>query len=327
MYEPPKPPAVRSFYYDKIKAGAAIYPRQFYFIEFDIHPVLGIDVEKPSVKTSENIEEKEPWKGIRLKGNVESNFIYSTILGGDVVLFGHCDMRPITLPIEPSLSGYRIFDSRNLRKKGFPLAAKWFEEVQKWWEAKRSKKAEKSFPKFADSIDYQQLLRCQNPKVRYVVLYNSSGTNLVSCVVNRQQLPKLKVGKTEISPTGFIADKKTHYYETNDEDEAYYLCAMLNSTIINDSIKDLQTRGLYGERDIGRRPFMFPIPKYCRKDPRYLELTQISKRCHHMLESKQFTGKSAAGARRESKAIIASEIGRINELALELLAIVSPRSL
>jgi hypothetical protein len=321
LYERPKAPSVHSVYYGAVKAGAAIYPRQFYFVEFDVHPILGIDATKPSVRTSDELQEKESWKGIRLKGNVESNFIYVTLLGGDLVPFGHLKMRPIVLPIEPSLSGYKLYDSENLRSKGFTFASKWFEEVQKWWETRRSKKAEKSFPKFINAVDYQQLLRCQNPKAHYVVVYNSSGTNLVSCVIDKQRLPQLRVAKAEITPARFIADKKTHYYETNNENEAHYVCAILNSSVINDAIKPLQTRGLYGERDIGRRPFLFPIPKYNGGNSKHLQLVEISKKCHTRLESKQFVKKSAAGTRSEARGTVAKEIEEIDELVSELLGL------
>jgi hypothetical protein len=51
----PKVGKKHSEYYNKIKAGAAIYPRCFYFVELDVHPFLGtIDLRKPLVKTSED---------------------------------------------------------------------------------------------------------------------------------------------------------------------------------------------------------------------------------------------------------------------------------
>jgi methylase of polypeptide subunit release factors len=321
QYEPPKISVAKSYYYNLFKAGAAIYPRQFYFIDFDVHPILGVDIEKPLVKTSEDIDEKEPWKGIRLSGNVESNFIYLTLLGGDIAPFTYIKMRPIVLPVEASPSGYKILDLATLRGRGFLLTARWFEDVQKLWEARRSKKAAKRFPRFIDAVNYQQLLRRQIPRKRYIVIYNSSGTNLVSCVIDTYQLPKLKIGKAELSPAGFIAEKTTFFYKTDDENEAHYLCAILNSNVINDLIKPLQPRGSFGERHIQRRPFMFPIPKFKEEDPKHIELARISKQCHEVLKFKQFTRKTTAGVRSETKEIVAKEIKRIDKLVSEILSL------
>jgi methylase of polypeptide subunit release factors len=321
MYETPRIPPKCSDYYEYIKAGAAIYPRSFYFIDFDVHPLLGIDASKPAIKTSKEILEKEPWKGIRLQGVVESNFINATLLSGDLVPFGYIKLRPVVLPIERTPMSYRLLDVNELRGRGYIHMARWLENVQKLWEEKATEKAKKNFPRVIDSIDYQGLLTVQSPRKRYVVIYNSSGTNLVSCVIDKQALPSFQLAKTTIKPMGFIADKKTHFYETENEIEAHYLCAILNSDVVNEAIKPLQTKGLFGERDIGRRPFMLPIPKFNAEDPKHLELAKISKQCHDILESKQFTRKSTAGARSEARKIVAKELERIDKLVSELLGL------
>jgi len=82
-YEYRLPPITegRSYYYELFKAGAALYPRQFYFIDFVIHPKLGINPKAPKVRTSEDLDEKEPWKNIRLEGQVEEDFITCYYLG------------------------------------------------------------------------------------------------------------------------------------------------------------------------------------------------------------------------------------------------------
>ena len=93
--------------------------------------------------------------------------------------------------------------------------------------------------------------------IKYAVLYTAVGKNIASCVINKDDLPEFH----GIVPKGFIADHRTYVYET-EEGEAHYLCAILNSNIINDAIKELQTEGLFGKRDIHKRPLMFPIPEW-----------------------------------------------------------------
>jgi len=320
-YTPPKVEKKYSEYYDKIKAGAAIYPRAFYFIEFDAHPLLGVDLTRPLVKTSEDIEEKPPWKGIRLKGNVETKFIYLTLLGGDIVSFGYAKLRPIILPIVPTGCRYKLFDSEDLRNLGFAGIASWIENIQKIWEEKASESSRKNFPRVVNSIDHLGLLTSQNPQARFIVLYNTGGTNLVSCVIDKYALSEISVGNAKIKPCNFIAEKKTMFYETNNEFEAHYICSILNADYVNETIKPLQTKGLFGERDIVRRPFMLPIPKFNPNNFVHLRLAELSKICHKKVaEAKvKFTGKSTANLRKQAREAVKDELRKIDELVSNLL--------
>jgi methylase of polypeptide subunit release factors len=323
MYSPPPTPKGRSWYHDRVKEGATLVPRSLWFVDFEAHETLGVDVSRPLVKSSSDVLKgaKEPWKGIEMKGNVESDFVYTTLLGGDIVHFGFTKMRPVVLPIEPTSAGYRLLDVNALRNRGFTHIADWLEKVQKLWEEKATDRSLRDYPRIISWINYMGKLTSQNPNKRFIVLYNASGTNIAACVIDRQSLPEFQILQTTLQPRGFVAESTTFFYETNNETEAHYLCAILNSNIINDLIKPLQPRGTFGERHIQRRPFMFPIPKFNEKDPRHLELAMISKQCHDMLKSKQFTKKSTAGARSEAKKIVAKEIERIDELVSELLGL------
>jgi methylase of polypeptide subunit release factors len=323
MYIPPPTPKRYSWYHDRVKEGATLVPRSLWFIDFEIHETLGIDISRPLVKTSEDILSgaKEPWRGIEMRGNVESEFIYVTLLGGDIVPFGFTRMRPVVLPIEPTSTGYELLDVNALRNRGFTHMADWLEEAQRLWEEKATSRALRDYPRVISWIDYMGKLTSQNPNKRFIVLYNASGANIVSCVVDRQSLPEFQILQATLRPRGYVVDSKSFYYETNDENEAHFICSILNSNVLNEAIKPLQPRGLFGEREIQRRPFMFPIPKFNEKDPRHLELARISKQCHDMLKSKRFTRKSAAGVRSEARKIVAKEIERIDKLVSEVLGL------
>jgi methylase of polypeptide subunit release factors len=322
MYNPPSIPKRHSWYYDKVRAGATLMPRSLWFVDFEVHEALGMDVSRPLVKTSSDIlgGAKEPWKGIEMRGNVEAEFIYATLLGGDIVPFGFTKLRPVVIPIDPDSTGYKLLDVRTLRNRGYIYMADWLEKAQSFWEKRRTEKAETRFSRVIERLNYNNLLSIQNPQERYVVLYNANGTNIASCVIDREQLPPFKILQVLIKPRGFVIDYNSFYYETNDENEAHFICSILNSNTLNEAIKPLQPRGLFGERAIQRRPFMFPIPKFNKEDLKHLELAQISKQCHDKLKHKQFARKSTADARSEARKIVATEIERIDKLVSELLA-------
>jgi methylase of polypeptide subunit release factors len=323
LYNPPSIPTGRSWYHDRVKEGATLVPRSLWFVDLETHEVLGVDISRPLVKTSADVLSgaKEPWKGIEIRGNVEADFIYATLLGGDIVSFGFVKMRPVVLPIEPISTGYKLLDVNALRSRGFTHMADWLEKCQNLWEERRTEKAQTRFQRILARLDFNGLLSVQNPNKRFILLYNASGTNIASCVVDRQSLPEFKILQATLRPKGFAAESTTFFYETNNEMEAHYLCAILNSDIINDLIKPLQPRGTFGERHIQRRPFMFLIPNFNEKDPKHLELARISKQCHDRLKSKQFARKRVASARSEARKNVSKEIERIDELVSELLGL------
>ncbi|MEM2290856.1 MAG: N-6 DNA methylase [Candidatus Korarchaeum sp.] len=325
MYEPPAIPVRYSFYHNKVKAGATIIPRAFWFIDFDVHPKLGINIHKPRVRTAGDVPVKDPW-GVKLEGNIEADFIYATLLGGDIVPFGYHKLRPVILPIEPTSNGYRLLDVDDLRNKGFTYTADWLNKAQGFWSRNATKRSLKGHPRIILRLNYMGNLSSQDPNKRYIVLYNASGTNLVSCVIDKKCLPTFRVPVdkqpdsrvVELAPRGFIAETKTYFYETDDEMEAHYLCAILNSNVVNGKIKPLQPRGLFGERDIHRRPFMLPIPKFNGNEESHIKLAELSKACHAKVASLKFTRKGTAGLRKEARKAVEEEIDEIDELVSRL---------
>ncbi|MFX0135527.1 MAG: hypothetical protein ACFFDN_17920 [Candidatus Hodarchaeota archaeon] len=57
-----------------------------HFLEIPHHKRLGIDLKTPFVEPAENKYAKMPWKKIKVSGKVEKDFIYATILSGDIGL-------------------------------------------------------------------------------------------------------------------------------------------------------------------------------------------------------------------------------------------------
>ncbi|MDT7886093.1 MAG: N-6 DNA methylase [Thermoproteota archaeon] len=321
-YHPPRLPEGKSAYHDLVKADASIYPRSLFFIEFIRHPILGINVDKPFCKTSQKVlkKAKEPWKNVYIEGNVEKEFIYATVLGDDLLPF-RCSFKPIVLPIKQTTAGYKLMDVNELRREGYILIAEWLEKAQKMWEEKATERMLLEYPRLISYVDYMGLLSSQNPSKRYVVIYNAIGSNIVSAVVDRQNLLPFYIDNNIILPQGFVAEKTTIFYETGDELEAYYLCAILNSDIINEAIKPLQPKGLFGERAIHRRPLMFPIPRFDSNSTVHKRLAELSKICYEKVSKIRFTKKSIAYKRVEVREAIKKEIEEINRLVSDLLAL------
>lgn len=146
-YSPPAAPKKSrySYYYIKAKVGASIFPRNFWFVEFVPHPTMRtIDPLKPLVKTAEISAEvsKKEWKDVRIKGNAESEFVYATLLGKDMIPFSHLPFRPVILPIKSLSNRMKILSKVQIQASGAVHFARWYEEAQKNWVERRTEKSE-----------------------------------------------------------------------------------------------------------------------------------------------------------------------------------------
>jgi len=314
-YNPPDFSAEISFYYDKFKVGASIFPRALYFVD-----IISYTNSQLAVKTSYEIYRivKDPWK-IVLEGTIEDDFLYATLLAWEIIPFGYIKLHPAILPIREHFNGYRLLNSNELQKSGFTGAEEWLEKAQEIWHKRRTEKSEKRFPSLLDRLNYNNLLTLQEPPKRYVVLYNATGTNLVSCVIDKPSLPYFMINGKGVKPKGFIVDVKTWFFETKSEMEAYYLSAIFNSEIISEIIKPLQPRGLFGARAIHRRPLLFAIPEFDGNDDMHLVLADIGKECHKKIKAMKFAQKN--NIRAEVRKKLKGEIMEINQIVSEILNI------
>lgn len=78
---------------------------------------------------------------------------------------------------------------------------------------------------------------------------------------------------------GFIADSTTHFYATDDENDAFFITAFLDTSVVNRVIKPFQSRGLWGARDIYKIPFELPIPQYVDSMASHKKIAELSKEC------------------------------------------------
>jgi len=272
----PPTPMGKSPYFERVTQGATINPRCLWFVR----PVqaIVIDRRRPQLETDPKIEPqaKKPWKGLGLQGSVEADFLFATLLSDDMLPFGWRQLSLVVLP----LSEGRMIDQKEAFRRGKAGLADWLSKADALWQKHR-----KSHEDLLDYLNWQGKLTAQQPTGVFKLLYNTSGTHLCACVVDARDVSGWQVHNLPVQ--GFVADTTTYWLETDDEDEAHYLCAVLNSSCVDDFIKPFQTKGAFGaqkgkgERHIHRRPFeVLPIPRFDPKDKQHLRLAKLSKDCH-----------------------------------------------
>ena len=308
---PPTP--VPSIYLKQIKEGATLVPRSLWFVQ-PVASAYGTNQAKPALETQPEAQKtaKKPWQNIYLKGEVEAQYLYASILGRQLLPFGHTDLSLVVLPIEDKPTGLSMVNKEMAQGKGHSGLSEWLKQVDTFWANGRKERS----PEDAYSrLDYQHLLTCQHPTGYHTVVYNRAGTNLASCVISPP------FSKIELSVIGFTTDADTYYYQTKDEKEVHYLCAFLNAPYVDEKIKPHQTRGQWGERDIHRRPFeVVPIPKFDPKDKRHQKLAKLSKECHQKVAQLTLEGKSIGFLRNKVRKALANELAEIDGLVKSILA-------
>jgi hypothetical protein len=211
---------------------------------------------------------KEPYRDVRLQGNVESEFLYTTFLSTDLVPFGHLPFRAVVLPILPKPEGYVMLTASEARQQGYLGLSDWLSKCEKTWEEKRGEKAERI--SIYGWLDYRRKLTQQWRK-KYTILYPASATYLCAAVVEnvarRDQQDK------------FIDESMLYYYDTEVAEEAYFLAAILNSSYMDKELKPLQAMGDFGPRHIHKKMWSFPIPSYEAINPAHMKLASLGADC------------------------------------------------
>ena len=253
------------------KQGATIVPRAFYFIDLNQIPPKDFVDRIINIKTSDGIlpETKAPWK-MTLSGQVESKFLFRTAISKSILPFFLHQPALITLPItveeEDGLKRIKLHTSEQLMNAGELKAWRWFENAETIWNMNKTEKSGKMTA--SDRIDFQKGLTAQNLNKRYLVLYTASAKDAHVLVLDRLSLDFV-----------FLAESKTYVYYTDNQHEAYYLATILNSSIPNRRIKDFQTRGLFGPRDIHKKILDVYFPKFNDSDKQHLRLSELGKTC------------------------------------------------
>jgi hypothetical protein len=280
-----EPSGEHSPYLSKFIQGAVIYPRSLWFVHLLSNSKFGIDTRKPLVETAPDAvkKAKKPYQDLKMSGTVEAEFLYGTLLSTDLIPFGFSRLRMVVLPILRDSPRLRLLKSEDARRDGFLGLADWLATAEEYWAAIRGDKAQKEGG-VTERLDYIHQLTKQQRKT-FSVVYPGSATNLCATVFqnNRQYVDAFS---PSVPLVQFIAHGETYYCDTDDEEEAVYLSAFLNSSFVNARLKPMQARGLFGPRHIHKKPLEMPIPAFGSSEELHKSLAELGRQCH--VETQQF---------------------------------------
>jgi|GEM_PF-708773 len=330
---------IRSDYYEDFYQGATIVPQPCWFVDIVDIPSQEIVIVKTSKRAIIRTQTSgSPYKGITIGPlPVEKHYLYGVFTSNEIVPFAHLEPNIAVLPIRARANSYEVLEKEAIKGKGHVYMYKWLEEVEKIWKNIRKEK-EKRFNIY-EWLNFQNKLTNQNPSAKYAVVYARAATNMVSAIID---ISKVLQGFTygNIKINGVVFDNTLYRYYTDDEDEAFYLCAVLNSSILDTLVEPMKPPSKGGKRwakDFHKKPLEFPIPKYDPSNELHKKLMELGREATEKawkaldsllrekygksLKTKGFLDyKELGGLRDEIRAELKDILSEIDSLVLELFA-------
>ena len=286
-----------SEYKPRFTNGASIFPRLLFLAEERDAGPLGIPMGRVAVKSRRSAYENEPWKDIDdLEGVVESEFIRPVFLGESVLPF--YALPPLRAVIPWEAGG--LLDDSNDRLELHPGLAEWWHAAEQVWRSNSSGKLTLS-----GRLNYHNGLLRQFPIQQHRIVYVKSGMHLCAARLNDHRA---------------VIDHTLYWATATTEDEATYLCAILNSAKMTELVRPLMSYGK-DERHIDKFVWQLPIPLFDAQSEVHAALAEAGRQLEDEVgalgfdESKHFV----ALRRRIRKHIEESAVGQQVEGLVEKL--------
>ena len=257
-----------NFYNKAFYQGATITPRNFYFFDFNQANPGNLTNKKINIKTSDEINKvaKKPYKDKKIEGLISSKYIYLSCLSNSLVPFGFTKFYKVVLPLVKNGNTLKMFTSEDMEMEGDLDSSRWFSKAEQIW--KKNNKLMTLYQR----LNYQKLLTEQKLFGKFVVLYTSSGKDVSAAVFKRRD-----------SDLDFIVDHKAYCYFTRSIKEAFYLTGFLNSNYANKMIKEFQTTGDFGHRDIHKRILQVPLNEFNEKKLEHIKISDLARECEKII--------------------------------------------
>ena len=240
---------VLSPYKSKFFQGAKLVPGTLVFFQIKERKDEILVVSSDSDVIS---KEKKNWEFYFQDKEFEEVFHFKSFLNKDLIPFYIKSLKNVFLPINTQFD----FDPSFLEK--YPKALSFYKEINTFYQ--NHKKETSDINTLFANLNYWNKLKKQANNKAFLVVYNASGSNLKSAVINNKE-------------QRVIIGSENYYYSTDSENEANYLSALLNAPILSKNIKLVKS-----SRHIHKRPFMYPIPIYDKNNKMHKELAKKGKK-------------------------------------------------
>lgn len=288
----------RSPYSARFSQGANLVPRLMFRVEEAPATGLGVPYGRASVRSKRSATEKKPWKDLPpLLGAVESEFVWPTLLGEQVLPFRVLDTERFIIPL--TQKGI-VLDGTNPYIDAYPGLAEWTRRAEALWaEHGRSKLS------LTQQIDHMRKLTQQLPPPAVRVVYAASGMHVSAALVTDPRI---------------IVEHGAYWATVTTEAEGRFLVGILNSPVLTDLVRPLMSYGK-DERHIDKHVWKLPIPTYDPADDAHLEIARLAGEISADIAARALPSTNFVTNRRDLRThLAASKLGQdLNALVVQLL--------
>lgn len=231
-----KRPSKASLYEPEFRIGALSKPQPL-LLAVEVGRVDGDLVE---VRTK--LGTKEPWKGIELKGLVESAALLPLIRSQELKAFMVAPVCTFLIAPRDGSTILNLTVDEEARTR-FPATFEFWKRAEAIYQERRTAKAGETL---GDNLDFKRTLTNQlarSGSERRKVLYNASGK-------------ALRAARVAVEQTG---NQKTYWAVFDSDEEALYVCGVLNARCMQDAWREGKTSKLDFDKSLWRH---VPVPKY-----------------------------------------------------------------
>ncbi len=256
--------------FDKIKGdnyyrayrGASTEPYGVYWLRVN-------EVRPDGIVVIENMHNRGKREIKPVKTAIEPDLIFPSVSGGDLVKFGIKSHDYVLVSQNPSK---RIPFEEGWMIENVPLTYAYLKQFQGILLSRGSRVVRE----LAEKTSFYAMYGIgEYTFAKYRVIWKRMASRMCAVV--------LSTFKTEFGSKKLISTDTTAFFAVGRKDEAHYLCAVLNSELINSYIKSFSSAG----RGFGAPSVMkeLDIPKFDKKNSIHKNLVDLSIRAHHLVKS------------------------------------------
>lgn len=242
-------------YRPRFRNGASLFPRRFVLVEYAATGRLMSRRDAPRVRGRVGNLDKRPWTSVEPpEGPVERTFLRRIALGESVAPYRLLDLVTGVIPMVDGA----ILTAAGADAHGHRGLAAWLRDAEAKWN-EHSNKGAGGAPRvpLEQSLNHLQKLTAQANRSPLRVLYTKAGTRLSACWLEDDDV---------------IIDHKAYWAAANSLEEAAYVTAVLNTSVVLDRVKDLQPVGQRDARDFDNLVWTLPIPEFDAAEALHVDL-------------------------------------------------------
>ena len=249
------------------RQGAPVRPRRFFFVEETENPAIIQTGQTITVNPRLSSLDKKPWNELDLTvistQTIEKNHLFDIHLGETVAPYVALEPLQALLPIK---AGEAIPAEKDgpggihLGSLEQRMRRRW-QTISELWE---NNKGEVSRLNLLESLDFHgklssQLEWQQNKDFRPArIVYTAAGEPTA----------------TVLQDDDALVDERLYWITCKDTTEADYLLAIINSDKLQEAVRPLMSKGLFGARDLHKHLWKLPIPEFDAGDALHREIAE-----------------------------------------------------